>query len=126
MSGLDFRRRLPFVSQAVVLIELLLLAAMLCLQFSRLRLPGAFASSGSSDGVVLFCLERGRRLVSSSHRIGSPMSTKSPNQPAAPNAAMTSLFQSGHHMPGIGQAERQAASFHAKKTQNQGPPRSQI
>jgi len=34
------------------------------------------------------------------------MSAKSPNQPAAPNAAMTSLFQSGHHLRGIGEPER--------------------
>jgi len=29
-----------------------------------------------------------------------------PNQLAAPNAAMTSLFQCGHHWGGIGEPER--------------------
>lgn len=29
-----------------------------------------------------------------------------PNKPAAPNASMTSLFQSGHHWLGIGEPER--------------------
>jgi len=32
-----------------------------------------------------------------------------PNKLAAPNAAMTSLFHSGHHWRGIGAPERSAA-----------------
>jgi hypothetical protein len=35
-----------------------------------------------------------------------------PNKLAAPNAAMTSLFQCGYHWRGIGEPERWAASPH--------------